>query len=49
MLRENFFYEGDVSDVSSLIEVDIDFVLNCVKLIEQVSIEMRNEFTNYCL
>ena len=46
---ENFFDEGDVSEVSTLIEVDDKFVLNCAELIEQVSKEMRNEFPNYCL
>ena len=46
---ENFFYEGDVSEVSTLIQADDKFVLNCAELIEQVSKEMRNEFPNYCL
>jgi hypothetical protein len=44
---QNFFYEGDVSEVSTLIEVDDNFVLNCAELIEQVSREIRNEFPNY--
>lgn len=34
---ENFFFEGDVSEISTLIEVDEDFVLNCVELVSQVS------------
>lgn len=46
---ENFFYEGDVSEISTLIEVDDKFVLNCAKLIELVSIEIRNEIPDYCL
>lgn len=44
---ESFFFEGDISEVSTLIEVDDKFVLNCAELIEQVSKVMRNEFTNY--
>ncbi|GAA4438159.1 hypothetical protein GCM10023188_33180 [Pontibacter saemangeumensis] len=41
--EENFFEEGDVSEVSTLIEVDNQFVLNCAELIEQVSKEIRIE------
>jgi hypothetical protein len=44
---QNFFYEGDVSEVSTLIEVDDNFVLKCAELIEQVSREIRNEFPGY--
>ena len=40
---ENFFYEGDVSEVHTLIRVDDDFVLNCAELIDQVSKEMREK------
>ena len=39
---ENFFDEGDVSEINTLIEVDDDFILNCANLIEKVSIEIRN-------
>jgi len=46
---ENFFFEGDVSEISTLIEVDDNFVLNCAELIEQVSKEIRIEFPEYCL
>ena len=46
---EYFFNEGDISEVSTLIEVDDKFVLNCAELIEQVSKEMRNKFPDYCL
>ena len=46
---ENFFDEGDVSEVSTLIELDDKFVLNCAELIEQVSKEIRQEFPNYFL
>lgn len=34
---ENFFDEGDVSEIDTLIEVDDNFVLNCADLIEKVS------------
>ncbi|OKL39758.1 hypothetical protein [Pontibacter flavimaris] len=40
---ENFFEEGDVSEVSTLVEVDDQFVLNCADLIEQISKEIRIE------
>jgi hypothetical protein len=46
---ENFFYEGDVSEVSTLIEVDDKFVLNCAQLIEQVSKEIRKVRSDYYL
>ena len=46
---ENFFDEGDVTEVSTLIVVDDTFVLNCAKLIEEVSKEIRNEYPRYCL
>ena len=45
--RENFFFEGDVSEVSTLIEVDGKFVLNCAELIEQVSKEIRKMRSDY--
>ena len=40
---ENFFNEGDVSEVNTLVEVDDNFVLNCANLIETVSKEIRSE------
>lgn len=40
---ENFFDEGDVAEVDTLVEVDDNFVLNCANLIETVSNEIRNE------
>lgn len=46
---EDFFFEGDVSEISTLIEVDDKFVLNCAELIEKVSKEIRNEFPSYYL
>jgi hypothetical protein len=47
--EESFFYEGDVSEISTLIEVNDQFVLNCAELIELVSKEIRNEIPDYCL
>ncbi len=38
---ENFFDEGDVSEIDTLIEVDDTFVLNCANLIESVSNEIK--------
>lgn len=38
---EEFFYEGDVSEVNTLIEVDNQFVENCAELIEAVSNVIR--------
>lgn len=38
---EALFYEGDVSEVTTLIQVNNVFVLNCAKLIEEVSEEIR--------
>ena len=46
---ENFFFEGDVSEVSTLIQVDDAFVLNCAELIELVYKEIRKEFPSYFL
>lgn len=46
---EYFFDEGDISEVSTIIEVDGKFVLNCAELIEQVSKEMRDKYPDYCL
>lgn len=36
-LGEAFFYEGDVSEVSSLIDVDDRFILECADIIRNVS------------
>ena len=47
--NKNFFFEGDVSEISTLIEVDDNFVLNCAELIEQISKEVRIEFPHYYL
>jgi len=44
---ENFFFEGNVSEISTLIEVDDTFVLNCAKLIEEVSIVIRKVRSNF--
>ena len=37
---ENFFDEGDISEIDTLIEVDDSFVLNCADLIDKVSSEI---------
>jgi hypothetical protein len=34
---ENFFSEGDVSEISTLIEVDDQFVLGCAEVIREIS------------
>lgn len=34
---EHFFFEGDVAEISTLIEVDDAFVMNCVEVIREVS------------
>jgi hypothetical protein len=34
---EAFFFEGDVSEVATLIQVDDNFLLNCAEVIRQVS------------
>jgi hypothetical protein len=46
---DSFFDEGDVSEISTLIEVDDKFVLNCAELIERVSQEVREAFPSYAL
>jgi hypothetical protein len=38
---EGFFYEGDVSEISTLIEVDDTFVLSCAAVIREVSEVIR--------
>lgn len=38
---ENFFHEGDVSQVSTLVKVNDQFVLDCAEIVEQVSKEIR--------
>lgn len=43
MPREDYFDEGDVSEISTLIEVNDEFVLACARLIEEVSEEIRTE------
>lgn len=37
LAEENYFDEGDVSEVDTLIEVDDNFVLNCANLIDEIS------------
>lgn len=42
-LEQDFFSEGDVSEISTLIEVDDKFVLNCVNIIHQVSTYLKEK------
>ncbi len=44
---ESFFYEGDVSEVSTLVEVDDAFVELCSKSIEDVSNVIRRTQPNF--
>ena len=44
-----FFGEGDVSELSTLIEVNDKFVLDCAELIEKVSKEIRSLRSDYAL
>lgn len=37
---ERFFFEGDVSKISTLIEVEDAFVLGCAEVIREVSVVM---------
>lgn len=39
--EEAFFFEGDVSEVSTLIEVDDKFILSCAEVIREVSEAIR--------
>lgn len=41
---EDFFSEGDVSEVSTLIKVDNKFVLDCAELIKDFFSEIKKEF-----
>lgn len=38
---ESFFFEGDVSEISTLIEVDDQFVMQCAQIISDVSEAIR--------
>jgi hypothetical protein len=40
---ENFFEEGDVSEVTILVDVDDNFVMGCARVIEAVSNVLRTE------
>ena len=44
---ENFFCEGDVSEVTTLIEVDNAFVIHCVQTIQEVSVVIRKARPDY--
>ena len=39
--EEDFFDEGDVSEISTLVEVDDKFVLLCAEVIHEVSVEVQ--------
>lgn len=41
---QTFFYEGDVSEANTLIEVDNQFVINCAELIEAISNVLRGVY-----
>jgi hypothetical protein len=38
---EGFFFEGDVSEISTLVEVDDEFVRGCAKIIREVAVAIR--------
>jgi hypothetical protein len=44
---EAFFNEGDVSEISTLIEIDDKFVLQCAKIIQEVSEVVRTARPDY--
>lgn len=46
---EYFFDEGDVSEVSTLVEVTDKFIMDCTELIGQVSSEVRKDFPEFPL
>jgi len=47
--HESFFYEGDVSEIFTLIQVDDTFVQSCAAIVEQVSVVIRKERTDFYL
>ena len=44
---EAFFNEGDVSEISTLIEIDDKFVLQCARIIQEVSEVVRRARPDY--
>jgi len=46
---EPFFFEGDVSEISTLIEVDDEFVIQCAQVISEVSEVVRSERKDFYL
>lgn len=46
---ESCFFEGDVSEISTLIEVDDRFVLSCAEVIEEVSEAIRKARPEFLL
>lgn len=49
MPGENFFFEGNVSEIATLIEVNDQFVLDCAELVESVSDVIRKECPDYSM
>ena len=47
--ENNHFHEGDVSEVTALIDVDDDFIFGCVKTIKQVSEKIEKLHPESCL
>lgn len=43
LLGQNLFDEGDVSEVTILVDVDDDFVMGCARVIEEVTKIMQSE------
>jgi hypothetical protein len=44
---EDFFFEGDVSEISTLVEVNDVFVQDCADVIRAVSLIMRRVEPNF--
>jgi len=49
MPGEDYFDEGDVSEITTLIEVNDEFVLACARLIEEVLAEIRRARPDFYL
>lgn len=49
MPEENFFFEGDVSEVATLVEVNDQFVLDCAVIVESVSHVIRRIRPDYSM
>jgi hypothetical protein len=42
-----FFFEGDVSEIATLVEVDDEFVLSCAEVIQKVSSIVQKNRPNF--